>query len=188
MQPSPVRLREHALPDPTPGKQCCIYLGLRQLGNVIPTKSRQLRCIQDSLNAMPGYLMSGLNRSTLQVLTTQLQPQLRFNLPYLYQYSFHHVAITWWREPYRWCLTTPIVVLNHAGSTAKRWRSPSPQAEPTEANIQPGHDAHAPDEKAVGGPRPGLDSPAGSNGNGQQRRRCGAATSAVPCGMLLRDR
>jgi len=46
------------------------------------------------------------------------------------------VAITWWKEPFRWCSTTPVVVLNSAHQQSEQWRSPAPQVEPTEDNIQ----------------------------------------------------
>jgi hypothetical protein len=44
-------------------------------------------------------------------LITPLQYQLRFDLAYHFRYSFHHVAITWWKEPIE-------VVLNHANGGA----------------------------------------------------------------------
>jgi hypothetical protein len=44
-------------------------------------------------------------------LITQLQYQLRSDLAYHFRYSFHHVAITWWKEPIE-------VVLNHANGGA----------------------------------------------------------------------
>jgi hypothetical protein len=47
--------------------------------------------------------------------------------------TFHHVAITWWKEPFRWCSTMPVAVLNNAHHESEQWRSPAPQLEPTDA-------------------------------------------------------
>lgn len=102
VHPGPVRVLEYALADPAAGKQRRIHLGLRQLGDVIPTQTCQLRRIEDCLNAVPGYPVGGFNCPSRQALIPQLQNQLRFDLPYHYRYSFHHVAITWWKEPFRW--------------------------------------------------------------------------------------
>jgi len=52
--------------------------------------------------------------------------------------SFHHVAVTWWKELLRWCSATPTVELNHTSRATGQWRSPAPPVEPTEANIQLG--------------------------------------------------
>jgi hypothetical protein len=60
----------------------------------------------------------------------------RFDFAYRYRYSFHHVSVTWWKELFMWCSTTPTVVLNYTSRATGRWRSPAPQAEPREANIQ----------------------------------------------------
>ena len=70
VHPGPVWLREHALVDATARKQRRIDLGLGHLRDVIPTETCQLRRIEDRLNAVPGYPMSGLNRSSRQALIT----------------------------------------------------------------------------------------------------------------------
>ncbi len=44
-----------------------------------------------------GIPPGGLDRSSRQALITQLQHQLRFDLPYHDRYSFHYVAVTWWK-------------------------------------------------------------------------------------------
>jgi hypothetical protein len=110
----PVRLREHALPHPATGKQRQIHLALRLLRNVVPTEPELIRSIDHRLNAVPGHALSKRDRSAGQALVTQLQDELRLDLPYHYRYSFHHVAVTRWKEPCRWRSTTPTPALTSA--------------------------------------------------------------------------
>jgi hypothetical protein len=45
------------------------------------------------------------------------------------------VALTWWKELFRWGSTTPVVGLNDTNHASEQWGSLAPQVVPIEANI-----------------------------------------------------
>ena len=73
--------------------------GLRHFRDLVSTETEQLRSIEYRVDAVPGHPLRGLERSSRQALITQLQHQLRFELPQHCRYAFQDVAVTWWKGP-----------------------------------------------------------------------------------------
>ncbi len=105
----------------TGARRLRVLCALRLLRNVVPTEPELIRGIDHRLNAVPGHALSERDRSAGQALITQLQDELRLDLPYHYRYPFHHVALTRWKELFRWRPTAPTPALTSAN------RGPGPR-------------------------------------------------------------